>query len=339
MTTMTFRNPIVNSDMGQTQRGTSFSDLASGSYSLDRWKYEKRGNMVLDLSQSEEVPDQKLAASLRMDVTTADPMPGSEDCCTILQPVEGFDFCRFREEDAVLSFWAKSTYPGIMGVSFRNGNRDNSWLDAVNVERGWRRLEVPVTFNAGGEWDYEDGIGVNVAFCLAAGTSLKSNAGTWLSGNYLTRSDQTNFVTDVETVMWLTGIQLDYGTEPADYQLEGHTDLLSSCHRYYWRKVFGDGDVIGVGRIAAPNTIRVVVPFPHLMRAGGEVTYSATSSFRLIDSADVEHVCDEITVQNVSAYDAVIDFKTVESGSWGVGSMGEVRCVRGGSWIAIDAEL
>ena len=67
-----FRNIIINGDMSQAQRGTSFTGLGNGdsAYTLDRFKWSEEGSMTNEwtVSQSTTVPSgQGFAKSFKKD--------------------------------------------------------------------------------------------------------------------------------------------------------------------------------------------------------------------------------------------------------------------------------
>ncbi len=66
-------NAIINGDMRISQRGTSFSSVVSGTYTLDRWTYLKGGTNppVHTITQETDVPSgTNFSNSLKLTVTT-----------------------------------------------------------------------------------------------------------------------------------------------------------------------------------------------------------------------------------------------------------------------------
>ena len=55
-------NLIINGNMAVAQRGTSFASPSSGSYTLDRWRYQFSGAAVVTITQDTDTPDEPSTA-------------------------------------------------------------------------------------------------------------------------------------------------------------------------------------------------------------------------------------------------------------------------------------
>ena len=88
-----FRNIIINGDMSIAQRGTSQASAgdASGTYdTVDRFAFANQNMGAFTISQDTDVPTgQGFAKSLKMDCTTADASPATNDYLILQQPLEG----------------------------------------------------------------------------------------------------------------------------------------------------------------------------------------------------------------------------------------------------------
>ena len=65
------RNIIINGAMQVAQRGTSFTTVADGTFTTDRFNYRKGNDGEVTITQDSSGPD-GFANSLKVDVTTAD---------------------------------------------------------------------------------------------------------------------------------------------------------------------------------------------------------------------------------------------------------------------------
>ena len=130
-----FRNIIINGDMSIAQRGTSETGITSqGYYTLDRFRTVGGGSFQGTWTQSQDtdVPSgQGFAKSLKMDCTTADASPASNDAIYIQQRVEGQNLQYLKKgtanaESLTLSFWVKSNKTGTyIAELFDNDNSRN----------------------------------------------------------------------------------------------------------------------------------------------------------------------------------------------------------------------
>ena len=112
-----FKNLVINGNMNQAQRGTSFTS-ASG-YTLDRYTWTDDSTSVFTITQSTDVPSgQGFATSMKLDCTTANGSLGSTDQIRQVQKIEAqnLQYLRYGTSSAksvTLSFWVKSNKTGI----------------------------------------------------------------------------------------------------------------------------------------------------------------------------------------------------------------------------------
>ena len=116
---LNFRNIIINGYMTISQRVTSQSSITSdGYYTVDRFLTELGGSSVWTQSQASDAPSgQGFTYSLKMDCTTAQPSPASNDIVLVGQSIEGFMLQPIKQgtanaESTTLSFWHKHTKTG-----------------------------------------------------------------------------------------------------------------------------------------------------------------------------------------------------------------------------------
>lgn len=238
------KNALINGDMLVSQRGASFAAITDGAYSLDRWEYQKSGAMVHTITQEADAPGTQFTQSLKIDCTTAEASPGAGDYCFKSQKIEGYNFLKFVGKEAMLSFWVKSTKTGIMGVSFQNDGTDRTYVVDVSIlaPNVWEKKTVAITFDyTGGTWDFTNGMGLRVAFCLAAGSTYQVSADSWLSSDGLATSSQTNFCDNAANDVFITGVQLELGNNATDFDFLDYSANLARCQRYY--EVWGPREI------------------------------------------------------------------------------------------------
>ncbi|MDH5510307.1 MAG: hypothetical protein OEZ32_08130 [Nitrospinota bacterium] len=259
-------NPIINGDMRIWQRGTSFTSIANGAYSADRWANVNTGAAVYDISRSPDVPTAAEAGityqySLHLDVTTLDSAIAAGDIVSLIQRIEGYNFAPFAGQTATLTFWVKATKPGTYCVSFTNSGEDRSYvaeytIDATNT---WEKKTIQLTFDySGGTWNYTNGTGVLLSFTLAAGTTYRATAaGVWEAGNFRATSNQVNGVDSVSNDYRITDVNLYFGDAPTSPKPRTFNEELALCQRYY-SKSFAyaqpPASNVGPGRLLSPAT-------------------------------------------------------------------------------------
>jgi hypothetical protein len=239
----TFRkkNAIINGDFNIWQRGTSFTSVTTNAYSADRWVYGVSGSAVHDISRSTDVPTVAEAGrlfnySLLLDCTTADASIAAGDYSTIAQRIEGYNWLPLAQRAVTLSFWVKATKTGIYCASLTNGGFDRSCVKeyTINSADTWEKktLTFPASPSAG-TWDYTNGLGAQVIFAIAVGSTYQTTADSWQTGNYFATSSQVNGTDSTSNNFRLCGVQLEAGSVTTELEQRTFQEELALCQRYY----------------------------------------------------------------------------------------------------------
>lgn len=239
------KNLIIGGDSHTNpwQRGTSFISVANGDYTADRFQYQKVGVMVHDVTKAADAPTLAEAGiftqnSILVDCTTIDASIAAGDFTTLGTKIEGYDFTRIAQRKFTISFWHKHTKTGIYCVAFRNAGSDRSFVAEYTqtVTDTWERSTVTVDASpSAGTWDYINGIGLNVTFALAAGTTFHTTAGAWQTGNFIATANQVNACDDVANNFRLALIQIEAGGVATDFEQRSFEEEVSLSQRYYWK--------------------------------------------------------------------------------------------------------
>ena len=235
------KNAIINGDFNVWQRGTSFSSVASGAYTADRYAYYKSAAMVHDISRSTDVPTVAEAGrlfnySMLLDCTTVDSSIAAGDYALFQQVVEGYNFLPLAQREMTLSFWVKATKTGTYCVSLRNAGNDRSYIAeyTVNATDTWEKKTLNITASpSAGTWDYTNGVGLSVTFALAVGSSFQTTASAWQTGAFFATSNQVNATDSTSNNFRLCGVQLEAGSNATNFEQLLFSDELALCQRYY----------------------------------------------------------------------------------------------------------
>lgn len=227
------RNKIINGDMAVAVRGSSFP--AATGYTVDRWIFTKDGATVVTVSkQAGDLAVTSFNSSLRAAVTTADAAIAAGEYATLSQKVEGQNAVSLIGGPIVLSFWVRSAKTGTHCVALRNSGLDRSYVGeyTVSVANTFEYKSVVVTpgLITTGTWDFSTGVGVEVDFVLAAGTSRHTTAGSWQTGGFIATANQVNVLDTVGNIFEITGVQLERGDKPTPFERRMNEDVL--CKRY-----------------------------------------------------------------------------------------------------------
>lgn len=282
----TGKNLIIGGDFGTNpwQRGTSFSSVADGTLTADRWKYIKSGAMVHTISRDTDVPTvaqagRLVTASLRLNLTTPDTSISAGEYCAITQRVEGNVFQKIAQRAFTLSFWVKATTTGTYAVGFRNSGGDRSYVATYNVlaSNTWERKTITVSASpSAGTWNYTTGIGIEVAFTLACGSTYQTASGSWATGSFLASTAYGNFTDTGATDFRLALVQLEPGSGATEYDTRSVSQELPLCQRYF-EKSFPAGTVPAdnTGSYLGAHEVPQVVG-ASATQAGGTIYFKVT---------------------------------------------------------------
>jgi len=235
------KNAIINGDMMVWQRGTSFAASADGAFHADRWSHIAATDAVVTVSRSTNVPtdaqgEGRFAASLQVDVTTADASIGSGQAHAIRYKVEGYDIRSFVGQVCTLSFWVAATKPGIYCINLLCAGADRSYVKeyTINSANTWEKKTITFTLDASsGTWDFTNGVGLQIRWTLAAGSNYRvATDGVWGTALYAT-ANQVNGLDSTDNSFLLTGVQLEKGSVATPFEFTSFEEELALCQRYY----------------------------------------------------------------------------------------------------------
>ena len=274
-------NLIINGDMTIAQRGTSFASPANNAYTLDRWRANIAGAGAITVTQDTEVPaGQGFDKSIKLDVTTADTSIGAGDFFGVAYRVEAFDMPPLEAGTAnakaiTLSFWVRSPVTGTYYVAFRNSASDRNYCASYTVSSAdtWEKKTISITMDTSGTWlSSTNGIGMEIRFSFAAGSTYHGTANTWQAGNLFAASNIANAINSTSNNVFLTGVKLEVGSTATDFEHRSYVEEHKLCQRYCRR--YGTGIN---GRAATTANFYFSAPFEEAMRATPTLTLSDTS--------------------------------------------------------------
>ena len=280
------RNKLINGKMDISQRGTSFAD-ANG-YTLDRFDYLRLGGSASTITQENDRPSSlEFNKSLRIAVTTADTSIAAGDYGILGQKIEGWNARDLIGRTFTLSFWVRSTKTGTHCVAFRNSTNDRSYVVeyTVSATNTWEYKTITVSGGliTTGTWNWETGIGLQVHWALAAGTTFQTTAGAWQTGNFFATSNQVNCFDSNTNIFALTGVQLEVGSVATPFEHRPYGAELALCQRYL--PAFNGATIVGAGWCSSATQAYVEVMHPVTTRvAPSGVTASAVSTFTIYGS-------------------------------------------------------
>lgn len=280
------RNIIINGAMQVAQRGTSFTTVAENTYTLDRFNYRKGNDGEVTITQDSSGPD-GFANSLKVDVTTADTSIAASQYSIIEYNVEAQDLQRLAfgtsgAKNFTLSFYVKSNKTGTYAVNISqpdNSSKQATLTYTINSANTWERKSLTFTGDTSGVINDDNGIGFQMYWWLAAGSTYNSGSTsatfqTYSNANHAA-GQAVNLLDDTSNEWFITGVQLEVGDTATDFEHRTFADELRRCQRYYFRLDGGSADSLGFqGEMNTATQVQIFGRFP-TMRAAPTPAISA----------------------------------------------------------------
>ena len=274
------RNVIANGAMIISQRGTSFTSVGNGNYTLDRFRLYSSGGGVFNVDQASDGPDD-FTKSLKVTVATNDASIGASDYYMLNHRIEGYSTSHFNfgtsaAKTVTLSFYVKSSLTGTFGGSFTNSSEANAYIFSytINTANTWERKTVTITGQTSGTWSTDNTNSIRIYWDLGCGSGNVSGSSGWGSGGY-GLSGTTQLVGTASATWQITGVQLEVGDTATPFEHRSYGEELARCQRYYFEA--RKGSYPEAYHYYARTNIAVVgnVPFPVTMRATPSVTLNS----------------------------------------------------------------
>jgi hypothetical protein len=235
---------IINGNMNIWQRGTSFTTIGLVHHA-DQWEHVEVSDGSVDVSRLDIGTDStfhtasgvRLKYAMKYDVNTIDASIAAGEVVFVEQKIEGYRAQMYMHNQFTVSFYVRSNITGTFCFSVRNSIADKSFVKEFTIDAAntWERKTITVpTQDQTGTWDYTNGLGLDMAWCLMSGTTFGSATdNTWNSANYVATVNQTNWMATATNDFDLTGVQVDLGPNAQPLRVVPIERDLVSAERYY----------------------------------------------------------------------------------------------------------
>jgi len=354
------KNLVHNGDFRIDQRGGPHTTVTS--YHLDRWKFQRDAlaEYTHEVTSSTDAPN-GFSNSLRLEVisTETSGVSSTKDLA-LTQEMEGQDLQLLAAGTSsakpfTLSFWVKSTKPGVYCVSVV--------ADPTDVSSGNKIFSTTYKINSASVWEYKT---VNIPPCTL--TTIRNDTGRGMSLRWLTIAGsaytgattgnlhqwsnyhsslfagghETQLITDGD-VWQITGVQLEVGKNATEFEHRSYGEELALCQRYFYINGGEQHDIIS--QAFSPHTTEIAIAWPHPveMRATPTVTISSTNNnntdfyFRTINNTGFALTGNGRSIAQMTKHHASIWFNSM-SGVPAVPGQVRVQNART-AFIHLSAEL
>jgi len=293
-----FRNIIINGDMSIAQRATSSTGItADGYYTVDRFNLGIGSFGTWTQSQVADSPaGYGLTKALKMDCTTAQGSPGSSALITFDYAIEGQHLQRgmagtANAQKICLTFFHKHTKTGINTVELLDADNNDAVSGSYtqSVSNTWEKATIIFPAKTSGAFGDDNNRSLRVRICLGAGTDLTSGtlATTWQSSitNANRHAGQVNNADSTSNNFIITGVQLEFGEIPTDFEHLPRDVNLQRCYRYTQRHpaidpTSGSGFCIIGNGYNNSSTVNLSV-VNHYVPMRADVSLTNSGSFRV----------------------------------------------------------
>ncbi len=296
-----FRNIIINGDMSIAQRGQQ-TGLSTGYTECDRFALYQSGTSVqFTTDQDTSVPSgQNFTSSLKLTLTTADTSISGSNEVQLYQNVEAqnlqyLGFGTSSAKSLVLSFWVKSSVAGdyVLWI-YKPDTTARQIAKLYNIASAdtWQKVtfEIPADTDSGATIANDNGVGLSIAWQLAAGSDWTSGTlpTAWenlVNANRYVGQNNT-FIGTTNATFFLTGVQLEAGTTASDFEFLPVDVNKTRCQRYYQILIDDDSSAIPIVQYQA-NYRALVQTFITEMRAAPSYSVDSTSQFSGFGGASI----------------------------------------------------
>ncbi len=236
------RNKVINGAMQVAQRSTSVASITSGNYYVcDRWKLGYGTAGTWTLSQSTTTPND-FGNSIKFDCTSANTSLSAGSNLQLIQYFEGQDLQDIQKgtssaREITVSFYVKTNKTGTYIVELNdhdNSNRHCSKSYTVS-DTNWNRYTLTFPADTTGTLDNDNAKSFEVGFWLAAGSTYTSGSlqTSWGALSQSTRAvGQVNLADSTSNEWYLTGVQLEVGSQATAFEHRSFGEELALCQRY-----------------------------------------------------------------------------------------------------------
>jgi hypothetical protein len=344
------KNRIINGAMVISQRnGTSSVTIANatGTYTLDRWRFYEDTDGVITAEQSTVAPS-GFTNSLLVTVTTADTSLGASQFALFEQKVEGFNVADLAWGTAsakpiTISFWVRSSLTGTFGGAIANNafNRSYPFTYTINAANTFEYKTITIAGDTTGTWLTNNGTGMLVQFGLGVGSSFSGTAGAWSASGLISATGATSVVGTSGATFYITGVQLEVGTQATSFEYRQYGTELALCQRYY-EKLGSDttNAQMGIGFNQSTTVQYSVYFFKQTKRAAVTLQTTGTASnYQILHGATATNLSavSTLNVSNSSLNNAFIESSVASGLTAGQGSF--LRVNTSTAFLAFSAEL
>tara|TARA_R100000700_G_scaffold36868_1_gene46544 strand:+ start:137 stop:1276 length:1140 start_codon:yes stop_codon:yes gene_type:complete len=297
------KNVIINGAMNVAQRGTSTTGLGADGTSyntVDRFQFTASGTAGRFTQTQDSSAPSGFSNSLKFDCTTADTSIAAGELLILSQLIEGQNLQHFAKgtSDAkpfAVSFYVKGNASATYVAELYDYDNNRCVSKTFSVTTDWTRVELSMGADTTGAFDDDNAVSLYLNIWLHGGSNFTSGTLN-TSWNAVTQTNRavgiSSFFDSTDRTFFLTGVQVEAGENPTDFEAESFELTQRKCQRYYvragganYKSVFGVAGIanttsswFGYGQIPVPMRANYTMTITGTLRIqNGQAGYTASS--------------------------------------------------------------
>jgi len=238
------KNLVTNGAMQVAQRATSATGLGandSTAKTLDRWKFYSSSAGRLTMTQTADGPS-GFANCMKLDCTTADTSIAAGEYIILQHCSEGQDLQQIKKgtSDAELitvSFYVKANAVFNFGVELFDNDNTRQITKLFATTTSWVKHSITFPADTTGAFDDDNALSLGLNFWLHAGSTFAGgtlNSSSWASSTNANRAAGiSSFYSSTDNEFFLTGVQMEIGSQATPFEHRSFGEELLLCQRYY----------------------------------------------------------------------------------------------------------
>ena len=239
------RNIIVNGAMDVAQRSTSETGVfdASQYETIDRMKVVANTAGRATMTQTADGPS-GFSKCLKFDCTTADTSIAASEYIILRHLIEGQDLQQIKKgtsdaEKVTISFYVKGNASATYQLEFKDADNNRVNAQTFAVTTSWNRIILTFDADTTGAFGDDNAASVQLNFWLHAGSNYTSGtfaSNTWQSGSgadSIRVGSISSFVDSTDRTFFITGIQMEVGSQATPFEHISRHENFMNCQRYY----------------------------------------------------------------------------------------------------------
>ncbi len=240
------RNIVINGAMQVAQRATSVTGIGSadGYFTLDRFAINvgstSAGRLTMSQATVTDLPG--FANALKLECTTADTSIAAGEQLTIDHKIEGQDLQQFKKgtsqaESFTISFYVKANANATYACELFDSDNTRQITKLFNVTNSWSRIILTFPPDTSGVLDDDNASSMNLIIALHGGSTYTSgtlNTSSWADNVTANRrAGITSFFDSTDRTFFITGLQLEVGSQATPFEHRSFGEELRLCKRYF----------------------------------------------------------------------------------------------------------